>query len=311
METLAIRNNDAFQWTFNHLQMFKANVLVLDTRTAQEFSSAHLPNSINVHPIEELSINYLESCCTNTSETQRFSRRRRLFILIGAVPDSISFARQLEALLRRDKCKEVSVLANFNDFLIHYPYICQGNSCVSHPVSILGYPNEMIQNFLYLGDQRLAESKEVIHNLGITHIINATKRVPNKFEKDGVKYLRVYVEDDAEVKIKFHFSRAFQFIDDALFENSQAARNKVLVHCAQGVSRSATIVIMYLMKHFDWSYDLAFAFVKRHREIIDPNGGFMNQLQEFDEDKLLFPRSTTMIKIKKLNPSTSAAKLRI
>lgn len=311
METLAIRNNDAFQWTFNHLQMFKGNVLVLDTRTASEFSSIHLPNSINVHPTEELSINYLESCCPNPSQCQRFSRRRRLFILIGAVADSTRFARQVELLLRQDKCKEISVLGNYNEFLTRYPYICQGNSSLSYPVSILGYPNEMIQNFLYLGDQRLAESKEVIQNLGITHVINATKRVPNKFENDGVKYLRVYVEDDAEVKIKFHFSRAFKFIDDALFENSQGARNKVLVHCAQGVSRSATIVIMYLMKHFDWSYDLAFAFVKRHREIIDPNGGFMNQLQEFDEDKMLFARSTTMMKIKKLNPSISAAKLRI
>lgn len=310
MEPFAKRNYDAFQLSFNHLQMFKGNVLVFDTRSPDDFQAIHLPNSISVHPTDDLSLNYLESCCPDSIQRQRLSKRRRMFLLIGATPDSILFSRQIEILLRNDKCKEINLLENYNEFLRRYPFISAGYTRVSDTVNLLGYPNEIIQGFLYLGDRRLAETWDVYRNLGITHAINATKGVPNRFEKEGVKYLRVYVEDNAEVKIKFHFSRAFEFIDDALYANNNGGCNKVLVHCAQGVSRSATIVIMYLMKHFDWSYNQAFSYVKRHREIIEPNNGFMDQLLEFEEDKRLFPRSITLKKIKKINPTMSIANLR-
>ena len=41
-----------------------------------------------------------------------------------------------------------------------------------------------------------------------------------------------------------------------------------------GMSRSATCVIMYLMKKFLLSFDDAFDIVKLRREKIDPNDGF-------------------------------------
>lgn len=42
-----------------------------------------------------------------------------------------------------------------------------------------------------------------------------------------------------------------------------------------GVSRSATIVIAYLMKKRKLSYDDAFKFVKTRRVIVWPNDGFI------------------------------------
>jgi len=46
------------------------------------------------------------------------------------------------------------------------------------------------------------------------------------------------------------------------------------VHCAAGVSRSASIVIAYLMKINHWTFENAYSFVKSKRKIIDPNFGF-------------------------------------
>jgi hypothetical protein len=50
-----------------------------------------------------------------------------------------------------------------------------------------------------------------------------------------------------------------------------------------GISRSATIVIAYLMKRRQMTLRQAFLFVKERRSIISPNEGFMAQLSKLDE----------------------------
>lgn len=56
---------------------------------------------------------------------------------------------------------------------------------------------------------------------------------------------------------------------------------KVFVHCAAGVSRSASFVIAYLMKSKLMPYLDAYALVKCKRPIIKPNSGFVKQLEEY------------------------------
>ncbi len=62
-----------------------------------------------------------------------------------------------------------------------------------------------------------------------------------------------------------------------------SAGASVLVHCAQGVSRSATLVAGYLMWAEKLSTDSAVAAVRSCRARCDPNDGFMLQLREFEE----------------------------
>lgn len=52
----------------------------------------------------------------------------------------------------------------------------------------------------------------------------------------------------------------------------------VLVHCFAGVSRSATIVIAYLMQEFGMGYTEATQYVRKQRYFINPNEGFKKQL---------------------------------
>lgn len=91
--------------------------------------------------------------------------------------------------------------------------------------------------------------------------------------------MNVYVTDIESESIDTYFEEVYKFIHEAM--NSENAR--VLVHCAFGVSRSATLVIMYLMKNFQISYEEAFEYTKQCREIVDPNEGFKNQLIKFEE----------------------------
>ena len=56
-----------------------------------------------------------------------------------------------------------------------------------------------------------------------------------------------------------------------------------LVHCQAGRSRSASIVISYLMQHHHKSLREAYFWVKERRSLIQPNTGFMTQLQALDK----------------------------
>jgi len=57
--------------------------------------------------------------------------------------------------------------------------------------------------------------------------------------------------------------------------------NTVAVHCFAGVSRSATIVIAYLMKYENYSFEKAIEHVFEARPVICPNIGFLKLLKEF------------------------------
>ena len=68
--------------------------------------------------------------------------------------------------------------------------------------------------------------------------------------------------------------RVYAFIET----NIKSGRN-VCVNCQAGISRSATVVIGYLMHTKGISFDAAYNIVRKRRPIINPNKGFVNMLK--------------------------------
>merc|ERR1711972_941019 len=58
----------------------------------------------------------------------------------------------------------------------------------------------------------------------------------------------------------------------------------LLVHCAMGKPRSASIVIAYIMREEGLSYEDALAAVQSIRRVVQPNTGFSHQLQWYGDN---------------------------
>lgn len=83
------------------------------------------------------------------------------------------------------------------------------------------------------------------------------------------------MKDTVNEDIYDHFATAYEVIEKG------RAYGNVLVHCMAGVSRSASMVIAYIMRKQRKSYQEAFAIAKERRAKVNPNEGFVVQLLKF------------------------------
>ena len=132
--------------------------------------------------------------------------------------------------------------------------------------------NEILKNKLYLGNYYSATQKEELKKRGITHILMVGYLLHEFFPND-FEYANIEIEDDERENIFRYFYVCINFIE----------KSKVCyVHCQAGVSRSASIVIAYVMYKKQLSFEDSFQFCKEKRFYIYPNDGFILQLQDFD-----------------------------
>jgi len=123
-----------------------------------------------------------------------------------------------------------------------------------------------------VGACALVREKDVLKELGITHIINCTKdmMVPRYccFE-----YLELGLDNIIGQEIVQHFNPVFTFIRDAITH-----KGKVLICSKRGLSRAPALAIAHIMDIRALTYYEAMIFVKNRRYVIDLNPGFITQL---------------------------------
>ncbi|RKP14796.1 protein-tyrosine phosphatase-like protein, partial [Piptocephalis cylindrospora] len=73
------------------------------------------------------------------------------------------------------------------------------------------------------------------------------------------------------------FDVAFAYLDEA-----KAHRVGALVHCQCGVSRSASLILAYVMRERTWPLHQAYTYVKNLSSAISPNMSLVYQLVEFE-----------------------------
>ena len=196
------------------------------------------------------------------NELNNFSKKK-----LKPTSTEISYLDGRKCILNKDEYEEIEVVDNSPE----------------KPIGILGHVTDKyadlsidkIADHLYLSGDDAATNRDLLSVNKITHIINITSNVLNKFEKELV-YMKIHMYDLPVEEIEKYFKVTFEFIETAL---NASGENNVLVHCNQGISRSSAIVIAYLMqKKLFTTYKQAYEFVKQKRAKVMPNAGFIKKL---------------------------------
>lgn len=153
----------------------------------------------------------------------------------------------------------------------------------------MGEFNVMVVEFLFI---------QFLFIFSVRHILNVTREIDNFFP-GMFDYLNIRVYDDEKIDLLKHWDNTFKYISRAKMEGS-----KVLVHCKMGVSRSASVVIAYAMKAFNWDFGEAIQHVKEKRNCIKPNPSLICQLETYqgildamkNKEKLQRSKSETNLK---------------
>ncbi|CAI5939841.1 unnamed protein product [Closterium sp. NIES-64] len=169
---------------------------------------------------------------------------------------------------------------------------------------------------VYVGSDFVARSREVLKEAGITHVLNCVGFVCPEYFPEEIKYKTLWLQDNTGEDLLYVLFNVFDHIEvdntgedlvcvlcdvfDCIeadntgedlvcvlydvfdyIEAVRAARGRVFIHCCQGISRSTSLVIAYLMWCEGIPFGDAFKRVKALRAVANPNMGFACQLLQW------------------------------
>ncbi|XP_022735340.1 protein-tyrosine-phosphatase MKP1-like [Durio zibethinus] len=158
-----------------------------------------------------------------------------------------------------------------------------------------------IADHIYLGGDAVAKNREILRKNEITHVLNCVGFVCPEYFKNDLVYKTLWLQDSPSEDITSILYDVFDY-----FEDVREQGGRVLVHCCQGVSRSTSLVIAYLMWREGQSFEDAFQYVKAARGVTNPNTGFAFQLLLCQKRVHAVPASpNSMLRMYRMAPHSS------
>lgn len=97
--------------------------------------------------------------------------------------------------------------------------------------------------------------------------------VKKLYRDNGIEHYAFLVHDRPSQDLIPYLEPCYSILSDNV---------KTLVHCHMGISRSASIVIYYMMRFHELDYDAAYLYIRARRRYIQPNRGFEAQLRSLE-----------------------------
>lgn len=131
---------------------------------------------------------------------------------------------------------------------------------------------------LFLSGIRGAGNEELIKQNNIKFIIQVSGELYDNIKiNPNISYI-MYSIDDHPSEYIIDICKHAKCVIDYCFKNNI----NILINCYSGISRSASIVIYYLMNILKKDYNTIYKFVKSKRGCVNPNYGFIKQLKNIE-----------------------------
>jgi protein-tyrosine phosphatase len=137
----------------------------------------------------------------------------------------------------------------------------------------------IIKDVLYLSDYDASRNRDLLAQHKIRTIVNISDLHKSShdlayYDANGIEHIWLLCQDHEHENIDKYFVKMVQIM--------RRCPKPVLLHCYAGISRSATLVIAYLMESRNLPLKYAYTLVRRQRPRIRPNPGFLKQLKQWD-----------------------------
>jgi hypothetical protein len=279
---------------YNQVVCGGSNAIVFDCRSELEYAQGHFGASVSLPCYSEpylypTSVSHLlqllESKGNEGALAQLRRRRLRGMILIAANFCDISWPRSLGKLLMDEGDILYVQYMDWIKFCMKYPFLSSASARgpsypegAFFPSEILSPDRETGRGGIFLGGFNTASRLQTLRILDIRGIVDAShqKECRETFKDEGIAYLSLDVEDSPKQDIAQYFPEVVRFIHGSL-----ARGGNVLVHCLAGASRSATLIVAYLIFDQGKGFREALNQVKNEREQIEINKGFITQLESY------------------------------
>ena len=132
-----------------------------------------------------------------------------------------------------------------------------------------------IDDTIYLGNAYNAADYYYLKKFGITGIVNACNEISNYFE-DDFEYFKIDILDINNSSIYKFFDPFITFVENILNNNG-----KIMIHCYMGSSRSAILVVLYLIKYKSFTMDDSIRFITNKRNRVNINVTYIEELIKY------------------------------
>eukprot|EP00184_Porphyridium_aerugineum_P005428 CAMPEP_0184706826 /NCGR_PEP_ID=MMETSP0313-20130426/36957_1 /TAXON_ID=2792 /ORGANISM="Porphyridium aerugineum, Strain SAG 1380-2" /LENGTH=1349 /DNA_ID=CAMNT_0027168393 /DNA_START=278 /DNA_END=4328 /DNA_ORIENTATION=- len=131
----------------------------------------------------------------------------------------------------------------------------------------------VIRPYMLVGNEVCARNIDELEKNHVSHIVNLSAMSETNHYQDKFQYLAIRILDSEDEDLTSILMDICCFVDEAREQGSSC-----LIHCYQGVSRSCSAAIAYLMLREGMTFDAAYKLVVTCRPVAAPNAGFVDQL---------------------------------
>lgn len=145
---------------------------------------------------------------------------------------------------------------------------------MSYSIEDIAKISSIFDNLLYLGSQSSTHT-DILVKHHIQHVISIGC---NPLERN-ITISKYEIEDNGDPNnLDNFFSKIIPEIHNIINESINK-QLPILVHCQAGISRSASVIITWLMFYKNMTYEEAYKYVKERRPVIMPNITFVDYMK--------------------------------